>query len=133
MAANPVGCAAGLAALDVLVDEDLSARANELGELLISTIKNATPSHLVDCQGSGLFWSLVLADKPPKVTPRRLVALLIQRGVLVSPAGQNRVRVCPPLTISKEDLLKGAEIIIKALEDIENMGPLLGEEPVPGR
>jgi ornithine--oxo-acid transaminase len=127
MAANPVGCAAALATLDVLVDEDLSARANEMGALLISTLKAAKLPHVKEYMGAGLFWSIVLDDKPPKVTPRRIVSLLAQRGVLASAAGLKRIRICPPLTIGKEELLKGAEIVIGALRDIEEMGELPAE------
>jgi acetylornithine/succinyldiaminopimelate/putrescine aminotransferase len=98
-----------------------------MGELLITTIKAANPPHLLDIQGAGLFWSLVIEMKPPKVTPRRLVALCIQRGVLVSITGNDRVRMCPPLVITKEELLKGAGIIVQCLRDLEGMGELPGE------
>lgn len=121
-----------MAALDVLVNENLSARANEMGALLTSTIKAASPPHLLDIQGAGLFWSLVLDMKPPKVTPRRLVALCIQRGILVSVAGADRVRMCPPLVISEEELLKGANILVGCLRDLEGMGELPGER-LPGK
>jgi ornithine--oxo-acid transaminase len=127
MAVNPVGCLAAIAALDVLVDEGLSARANEMGAFLISTLEAAKLPHIVEFMGSGLFWAIVLDEKAPRVTPRRLVSLLAQRGVLASSAGLRRIRICPPLTISKEELLKGAKIVIGAVRDIENMGNLPAE------
>jgi len=71
--------------------------------------------------------SLVLDEKPPKVTPRRIVSLLAQRGVLASVAGLRRIRICPPLTISKEELLKGAEVVIGVMRDIEGCGELPAE------
>lgn len=114
-------------ALDVLVNEDLSARANKMGALLVSTIKAASPPHLLDIQGAGLFLSLVIDMKAPKVTPKRLVSLCIQRGVLVSIAGPDRVRMCPPLVITEDEALKGANIIIKAFEDLQAMGDLPAE------
>lgn len=127
MAANPVGCAAAIAALDVLVDEKLSERANEMGALLLSTLEAGKLPHVQEIKGNGLFYALVLDDKPPKVTPRRIVSLLAQRGVLASAAGLKRIRICPPLTISKEELLKGCEIVIGAFRDIEEMGELPAE------
>jgi ornithine--oxo-acid transaminase len=127
MAANPVGCAAALAALNVLVDENLSARANKLGALLISTLDAAKLPHVKEFMGAGLFWAIVLDTKPPKVTPRRLVSLLAQRGVLASAAGPQRIRICPPSTISEEELLKGVEIVTGAFRDIESMGELPAE------
>ena len=122
-----MGCAAAIAALDVLVAENLSQRSNELGTPLRSTLKAAELPHVADFDGAGLFMSLVLDEKPPKVTPRRIVSLLAQRGVLASVAGLRRIRICPPLTISKEELLKGAEVVIGVMRDIEGCGELPAE------
>jgi ornithine--oxo-acid transaminase len=62
-----------------------------------------------------------------KVTPKRLVSLLAQRGLLASAAGPKRIRVFPSLTISKEELLKGVEIVIGVIKDIEIVGELPAE------
>jgi ornithine--oxo-acid transaminase len=59
MAANPVGCAAAIAALDVLVDEKLSDRADEMGAILTSRLEAATPSHVARFDGARLFVSIV--------------------------------------------------------------------------
>jgi ornithine--oxo-acid transaminase len=62
------------------------------------------------------------------VTPPGITSLLAQRGVLASVAGLHRIRICPPpLTISKEELLNGADVIISAIRDIENVGGLPAE------
>jgi ornithine--oxo-acid transaminase len=127
MAANPVGCAAALTALDVLVDENLSQRSIELGTLFRSTLKATNLLRVQDFDGAGLFISLVLEEKTPKVTPRRIVSLLAQRGVLASPAGLRRIKVCPPLAISREELLKGAEVVIGVMRGIEGFGELPAE------
>lgn len=133
MAANPVGCSAAIAALDVLIDEKLSSRANEMGSILVSALEAAKLRHVKEITGRGLFYALVLDDKPPKVTPRRLVSLLAQRGVLASAAGPKRIRICPPLTISKEELLEGIEIWTGVFRDIEEMGNLPAEVIVDKR
>lgn len=127
MAANPVGCAAALAALNVLMKEDLANRANQMGKLLISILEAAKLPHVKEFMGVGLFWAIVLVEDPPKVTPRRVVALLAQRGLLAGPAGSQRIRICPPLTIHEDEIVKGADIIIGAFRDIESMGELPGE------
>lgn len=127
MAANPVGCAAALAALNVLVDENLADRANHMGALFISTLKVANLPHVKGFMGAGLFWAIILNEDPPKVTPRRVVALLAQRGLLAGPAGAHRIRICPPLVISEDEVVEGANIIIRAFNDIETVGELPGE------
>jgi ornithine--oxo-acid transaminase len=126
MAATPIGCAAALVALDVLVDERISDRANKMGKLLIDTLEAANPPQVKAFMGSGLFWGVVL-NVTDKVTPRRLASLAGQRGLLVGPAGADRLRVCPPLVISEDEIIKGADILIGALRDLEAMDVLPAE------
>lgn len=112
MAANRVECAAAMAAPDVLVDEKLSDRASEMRATLTSKLRAAKPPYVVRFDGAGLFVSIVFDEKrPAKVKPRRVAS---QRGVLASAAGLHRIRMCPPLTASKEELLEGAIVISKS-------------------
>lgn len=133
MAANPPGCAAALVALDVLIDENLSARATEMGDLMISTIKSRNPPHVVSYTGAGLLRALVITEKAPLVTARRLGALLAQRGLIANGIKGGRVRLCPPLNIERELLIKGAEMVAQALIDIEDIPEGLPGETIPFR
>ena len=126
MAATPIACLSALAVLDVLVEEDLSARANHMGELLISTLKTANPPHVAGYMGAGLFWALIL-DTSATVTPKRLASLATQRGLLIGAAGPDRIRICPPLTISIDETLLGVSILVSALKDVATVGPLPAE------
>lgn len=131
MANNPPGCAAALAALDVMMEEQLAERAVRLGKLLKQTLQSYGPlPHTIDLQGSGMFWSIGIQQKPPHVTGRRIAALLAQRGVLSNAVGSGaRLRICPPLTISEEDLVEGLKRIVEALRDVQNieLGTIPGE------
>lgn len=126
MAATPIACSSALAALDVLVEENLAERAWYMGKLLICTLKAADPPHVEGYMGAGLFWALILQTSA-NVTPRRVASLAGQRGLLTGAAGPNRIRICPPLTISVEEMLSGADILIGALRDVESAGPLPAE------
>lgn len=126
MAATPIACSSALAALDVLVEENLAERAWYMGKLLILTLKEADPPHVEGYMGDGLFWALILHTSA-NVTPRRVASLAGQRGLLTGAAGPNRIRICPPLTISVEELRSGAHILIGALRDVESAGPLPAE------
>ncbi|POS75666.1 hypothetical protein DHEL01_v205935, partial [Diaporthe helianthi] len=126
MAATPIACSSALAALDVLVEEDLAARANYMGELLISTLKTASPPHVAGYMGAGLFWALIL-DTSDNVTPKRVASLATQRGLLTGAAGPDRIRICPPLTVSVDEMLLGVDILIGSLRDVETIGPLPAE------
>lgn len=131
MAANPPGCAAALAALDVLVDEELSARANEMGDLMISTIKAMKPPHVIEYTGDGLLRAIVITEKEPHVTARRLGALLVQRGLIANGMKGGRIRLCPPLNIDRELLIRGAEMVAQALIDLESVPGTLPGEVIP--
>lgn len=133
MAANPPGCAAALAALDVLIDEKLSARATEMGDLMISTIKSRNPPHVVAYTGAGLLRALVITEKAPLVTARRLGALLAQRGLIANGIKGGRVRLCPPLNIDRGLLVKGSEMVAQALFDLEGIPEGLPGGTVPFR
>jgi ornithine--oxo-acid transaminase len=131
MAANPPGCAAALAAMEVLVDEDLSLRATEMGDLMISTIKSCNPPHVKEYMGAGLLWAIVIEEKPPLVTSRRLAALLATRGVLANGIKGGRVRLCPPLNIDRELLVQGAKQVAQALVDLETAPEGISGETLP--
>lgn len=127
MSNNPPGTSAALVALDILREEHLSRRSKELGELLVQTILQEKPPHIKEISGDGLFRAIVLDIPPPsegktsKIHGRRLCALLAQRGVLANATGSgSRVRLCPPLTIEPEKLVKGAKIVAQGLRDLES-------------
>lgn len=131
MAANPPGCAAALAALDVLMVENLSSRAQELGDLLILTIKSMNPPHVVEYTGTGLLRAIIVSEKAPRVTARRLGALLAQRGLIANGIKGGRVRLCPPLNIDAELLVKGAKIVAQGLIDLEGVAEGIPGETIP--
>ncbi|KAF4332987.1 ornithine aminotransferase [Fusarium beomiforme] len=125
--ASPIACAAALASLDVLEEEKIAERSERLGDLLKKTVKTLNPAHVKELRGPALFQSLVLDCSVPGVTPRRVSALCMHRGVLVG-IGADRLRFSPPLTISEEDLVKALEIITQALRDVTEMGDFPGSE-----
>ena len=127
-AASPVGCAAALAALDILEDEDIAARSKRLGHFLTETIDNAQLAHIVEHRGRdrGLFQTLVMEEKPEKgITARRVAVLCALRGMLCGNAA-NRLRLSPPLVISEEALSQAVEILSGALRDVGKLGALPG-------
>ncbi|KAM0226786.1 hypothetical protein ACHAPO_012083, partial [Fusarium lateritium] len=118
---SPISCAAALASLDVLEEERISERSERLGKVLKKTIKSLNPPHVRELRGTALFQSLVLDCSVPGVTPRRVSALAMHRGVLVG-IGADRLRFSPPLTISEEDLVKAVTVVAQALRVVTEMG-----------
>lgn len=127
-AGMPAACAAALAAIDILEEEDISARAQRLGKLLAEYIDNAALPHVLEHRGRGrgLFQTLVIDEVPFKgITARRIAALCALRGVLCGNSA-NRLRFSPPLTISEEALAKAVEVLKGAFRDVGTLGEFPG-------
>lgn len=130
MAANPPATSAAVAALDVLIDEDISKQSREKGDLLKQLILSADCKEIVDVSGSGMLRAIILNPEylNSSFNGGRLAALCAINGLFVnSAAGGTRIRICPPPTIEVEDLKKGVSILVecvKSLKDVE--GPILG-------
>lgn len=117
----PVGCAAGLAVLDVIEEENLCARANALGERIVAwgrELARATPS-VGDVRAQGAMAAIELvhdrdANRPDPDLTRAIVAEALGRGVILLSCGArgNVIRFLPPLTIG-EDLLEDALGIVR--------------------
>lgn len=127
-AASPVGCAAALAALDILETQQLSAQAKRLGLVLTKAIDKAQLPYILEHRGkdTGLFQTLIVDEKPELgITARRIATLCALRGMLCGNAA-NRLRLSPPLVISEEALTRSVEIMVDAFRDVQKMGSIPG-------
>jgi ornithine--oxo-acid transaminase len=99
---NPLAAAVGLEALGVLIDENLSAHAEQLGEYLLGKLR-AIPSPLItDVRGKGLLIGLEI--DPARVRARDVCERLMRRGVLSKDTHETVVRFAPPLVITREQV-----------------------------
>lgn len=103
---NPLACAAALATLQIMANEALPARADELGAFLLSRLAAIRSPLIREVRGQGL---LVGIELKTKVTP--ILQGLQARGVLALPAGATVLRLLPPLVIHPSDLEKVVEEI----------------------
>jgi predicted acetylornithine/succinylornithine family transaminase len=97
-AGGPVVCAAALAALDVLLDEQLLERVRSLGELLRE--RAATLPHVVAVRGRGLMVACDLDLDAPQVVRRAL----IEQRLVVNATGPVTMRMLPPLVIGEDEI-----------------------------
>ena len=114
---TPLACAASLATIDVIEQEDLMANVRELapyfhGEL--ERVAKAFPEKVVEVRGIGFMVALALKD-----LPQPLVAKLREKGLLCPPAGGNAIRFLPPLNVSKAEIDEAIKILEKALGSID--------------
>jgi 4-aminobutyrate aminotransferase / (S)-3-amino-2-methylpropionate transaminase / 5-aminovalerate transaminase len=117
---NPVSCAAGLANLRVMQQEDLPGQAARKGEAAMATLRGwqeKLPA-IGEVRGIGLMIGIELvADRATKAPDAALAkavkAYCREHGVLVGVGGSesNVVRVQPPLVISDDDLAHALDVI----------------------
>jgi len=96
---NPLACAASIAAIGYMEQENLAARATELGAYMKGRLERIESPMIREVRGLGLMIGVELKQK---VTPYLMA--LMERGVLALPAGLNVLRLLPPLVIEKSDL-----------------------------
>ena len=102
---NPVACAAALAALDVLEEEDLPGRALQRGAVFaggLHALQSEFPEQIVGVRGRGLMLGLEFVS-PSLALP--LVPVALRAGLILLPAGDGRVlEFVPPLVIEEEQI-----------------------------
>ncbi|SEM89033.1 ornithine--oxo-acid transaminase [Paenibacillus sp. OV219] len=96
---NPLGCAVAIAALDVLQDEELVKRSNELGNYFIEKLRQINSPAIKEVRGRGLFIGVELHGEA-----RPYCEKLKELGILCKETHETTIRFAPPLTISKEQL-----------------------------
>ena len=99
---NPLGCAVAIAAIDVLVDEKLADRSEELGQYFRDRLVAMNSDKVDVIRGKGLLNAVVLKKEAGKA--RIYTTALKEKGVLAKETHDWIIRFAPPLTITKEDL-----------------------------
>jgi 4-aminobutyrate aminotransferase len=114
---NPVACAAALATIAVIEDESLMANAVEAGGVLMEGLRafqNEYPM-IVDVRGRGLMIGVQLPDHDHMVAVEDAA---FRRGLLVLGAGDDVVRVSPPLVFRSDQAETALEVFGEALAEV---------------
>ena len=118
---NPLACAVAIAALEVVVDEQLAKNAFELGELFRSEmeklIEQTALVRLV--RGKGLLNAIVINDTEDSSTAWGICMALKENGLLAKPTHGNIIRFAPPLVMTKDQMLDCIDIISKTLKEFK--------------
>ena len=96
---NPLACAVSIAAIDVIIDEDLPGRSLELGEYFKSELKKIEHPSIKEVRGRGLFIGIELHE-----SARPYCEALKEQGLLCKETHDTVIRFAPPLVITKEEL-----------------------------
>ena len=126
-AGSPLACAAGLAVLGVIREEQLLQRSQEIGRFLSSRLKGLQVRYpcVGEVRNLGAMVALELvknmrADHPDAELTKTLVQAAGRRGLIILSCGvySNVIRFLAPLTISDALLKEGCHLFEQALEEV---------------
>ena len=124
--ANPISCAAALANINFMEEENLPAQATETGNYAMTKLRALQKHHplIGDVRGLGLMIGVELV-KDEKLTPATTEAeairdALLRNGVLVGVGGiyGNVIRFQPPLIITRKQIDQAIDAFAAALEEV---------------
>ncbi len=119
---NPLGAAAGLASLEIILKEDLVANAERVGAIMLARLKSLKEKYrfVGDVRGKGLMLGVELVKDratkellSPEVT-RALFHECLRRG-LVAMCYSPVIRINPPLVVTEQTALDGLAILDEAM------------------
>ncbi|HYM84239.1 MAG TPA: aminotransferase class III-fold pyridoxal phosphate-dependent enzyme, partial [Candidatus Dormibacteraeota bacterium] len=99
---NPLASAVARAALRVIVDEDLVARAKEMGAYLMERLRELDSPLVKEIRGRGLLVGIEL--RPEAGGARRFCEALQAEGILAKETHVDTIRLAPPLVIERDQI-----------------------------
>ena len=126
-AGSPIACAAALAVLEVIAEEQLCERSVQIGRLLVEALRGAakTLPAIGEVRGLGAMVAIELvkngdAHQPDADLAKALVKRAAEKGLVLLSCGLygNVIRFLVPLTASDEIIREGLEIVVAALREL---------------
>lgn len=114
----PLACKVAMAALNVAKDENLTEKAEELGQFFRDEMAKLNSPFIETIRGKGLLNAIVIKPHNGK-TAWDVCLKLAENGLLAKPTHDHIIRFAPPLVISKVQLTEGIEIIKKTIQSLE--------------
>ena len=117
---NPLACAAGLAVMDVILNNGLVENAAKMGEYLIGRLSELAGKHgcISEVRGMGLMVGIQLSIGKAK----EIKDMCFKKGCLVGNVGNNIIRLLPPLIVRREDIDSIVEVLDGVFDEIESKG-----------
>jgi acetylornithine/N-succinyldiaminopimelate aminotransferase len=99
---NPLVCAAGLATMKFIIDNDIPDKVKKLGQYFVGRLEKmkAKFSFITEIRGRGLLLALKFSDNRAE----ELVMACLKEGLLVNAVKPNALRFIPPLIITEKDI-----------------------------
>ena len=116
----PLACAVATAALEVVKEEQLAARAEYLGNIFREEMMKIESPFIQQVRGKGLLNAIVIKPHNGKKA-WDLCLLMAENGLLAKPTHEHIIRFAPPLVITEEELRQAIEIIRRSIQSLEQV------------
>jgi ornithine--oxo-acid transaminase len=112
---NPLACAVANVAIDILEDEDLIENAEKRGKQLMKFLQTlkAKTALIREVRGKGLLCAIEINTEESSQVAWEICLDFMRAGLLAKPTHGNKIRLAPPLTITKNEMDQACEIIEK--------------------
>ena len=114
---NPLACAVGMAALDVVRDEKLAENADRMGKIFRSEMAKINHNMIKKVRGKGLL-NAVVTEPSGDVKAWDICVMLKEKGLLAKPTHEHIIRFTPPLIINEAQMSEAVAIIKSVFESI---------------
>jgi ornithine--oxo-acid transaminase len=114
---NPLACKVAMASLQVLKDENLDENAATLGAYFREKLQHLNSPFIKLVRGKGLLNAIII-NHNDKQAAWKLCLILKENGLLAKPTHGDKIRLAPPLIITKEQIDECVEIIDKSLKQL---------------
>jgi ornithine--oxo-acid transaminase len=112
---NPLACVVAVAALSVLRDQNLADNAYQMGQLFRSELEKINTPFISVVRGKGLLNAIEVTHQNPNAA-WDFCLVLKENGLLAKPTHGNKIRLAPPLIITRDQILESVAIIKKSLD-----------------
>ena len=114
---NPVAAKVSIAALEVLLEENLAENAEKMGKLFRKKLKSIDSKLIELVRGKGLLNAVVI-NSVNGITAWDVCLALKNNGLLAKPTHEHIIRFTPPLVINEEQLTEALAIIEKTFAEL---------------
>ncbi len=111
---NPLGCKVAIAALKVLVEEDLAENAANLGVYFRMRMRAINIPLVKEVRGKGLLNAIVI-EHSNKDAASEICMQMMEKGLLAKPTHGDKIRFAPPLVITEQQIDECIDIITETL------------------
>jgi len=115
---NPLACKIAMASLQVLKEENLAANAMDMGNHFRSQLSKLNSRFIKEIRGKGLLNAIVINHSDNEAA-WHLCLELKENGLLAKPTHGDKIRLAPPLTITKQQVDESISIIDRSLRSLD--------------